>query len=77
MVFDSPSGDVDEAMRFDIWGRKGPASQAVSDSVLPLVIRALSVSVYVCMCVSMCSIALFRFALADTDQVLVSRWLTL
>jgi len=29
-------------------------------SVLSLVIRALSVSVYLCLCVSVCSIALFR-----------------
>ena len=37
--------------------------ETVSASVLSLVIRALSVSVYVCMCVSMCSFALFKFAL--------------
>ena len=48
-----------------------------SASVFSLVIRALSVSVYVCLCVSVCNIALFRFALSDTDQVLVSHWLPL
>ena len=48
-----------------IWGGKAQIFLEVSDSVFSLVIRALSVSVYVCMCVSVCSFALFNFALSS------------
>ena len=46
-----------------MWQREFQASLADSASVLLLVIRALSVSVYECMCVSVCRFALFSFTL--------------